>query len=134
VSFLYAGFDERYGFQLYHSDPSGNYAGWKATTIGANSSTASAILKQDMKEEGLSLVEAKSLAIKVLNKTMDATTLTADKLEFGTLHRHPTTGAVEWRNFSTVQIDALLKEEKVGLYAPTAAATAAAASAATSSS
>ena len=31
VSFLYAGYDKIYGFQLYHSDPSGNYAGWKAT-------------------------------------------------------------------------------------------------------
>jgi 20S proteasome subunit alpha 3 len=36
VSFLYAGWDRHYGFQLYHSDPSGNYAGWRATCIGAN--------------------------------------------------------------------------------------------------
>ena len=32
VSFLYAGWDIHHGFQLYHSDPSGNYGGWKATT------------------------------------------------------------------------------------------------------
>ena len=36
VSFLYAGWDRHHGFQLYHSDPSGNYAGWRATCIGAN--------------------------------------------------------------------------------------------------
>lgn len=37
VSLLYAGWDKHYGFQLYQSDPSGNYGGWKATCIGNNS-------------------------------------------------------------------------------------------------
>lgn len=36
VSFLYAGWDAHRGFQLYVSDPSGNYSGWKATAIGQN--------------------------------------------------------------------------------------------------
>ena len=27
VSFLFAGWDKTHGFQLYHSDPSGNYSG-----------------------------------------------------------------------------------------------------------
>lgn len=31
------GWDKHYGFQLYQSDPSGNYGGWKATCIGNNS-------------------------------------------------------------------------------------------------
>jgi hypothetical protein len=35
VSFLFAGWDAVHGFQLYQSDPSGNYGGWKATSIGA---------------------------------------------------------------------------------------------------
>lgn len=38
VSLLYIGHDPLHGFQLYHSDPSGNYSGWKATCIGANNS------------------------------------------------------------------------------------------------
>jgi len=50
VSFLYAGYDPHFGFQLYHSDPAGNYSGWKATCIGANNSTAQSILKQDYKQ------------------------------------------------------------------------------------
>lgn len=37
VSILYMGWDSHYGFQLYQSDPSGNYCGWKATCIGTNS-------------------------------------------------------------------------------------------------
>lgn len=36
VSILYMGWDKHYGYQLYQSDPSGNYSGWKATCIGNN--------------------------------------------------------------------------------------------------
>merc|ERR1712226_287164 len=79
VSLLYAGWDEQYGFQLYHSDPSGNYGGWKATAVGANHQAAQNILKQDFKED-CSLEEAKKLIIKVLSKTMDSTTLTPEKM------------------------------------------------------
>lgn len=78
VSFLYAGWDKHHGFQLYASDPSGNYSGWKATAIGANSPAAQSIMKTDYKDD-LSLKDAIQLAIKVLAKTMDSTTLTADK-------------------------------------------------------
>merc|ERR1711907_774952 len=84
VSFLFAGYDKHFGFQLYQSDPSGNYGGWKATAIGANHSSAQSILKQDYKED-LNLDGALQLAIKVLSKTMDSTQLTPDKLEFATL-------------------------------------------------
>lgn len=37
VSFLFAGWDKESGYQLYHSDPSGNYSGWRAHAIGSNS-------------------------------------------------------------------------------------------------
>ena len=43
----------RYGFQLYQSDPSGNYNGWKATCIGANNQSAMSLMKQEYKDEGL---------------------------------------------------------------------------------
>lgn len=36
VSLLYMGWDQHFGYQLYQSDPSGNYTGWKATCIGNN--------------------------------------------------------------------------------------------------
>lgn len=36
VSILYVGWDRHFGYQLYQSDPSGNYGGWKATCIGNN--------------------------------------------------------------------------------------------------
>lgn len=40
VSILYMGWDKHYGYQLYQSDPSGNYSGWKATCIGNNSAVS----------------------------------------------------------------------------------------------
>ena len=80
VSFLFAGWDAVRGFQLYQSDPSGNYGGWKAAAIGANKSAAQSLLKAEY-DEAASLPAALHLAIKVLAKTMDATKLAADKVE-----------------------------------------------------
>jgi len=87
VSILYMGWDKHYGFQLYQSDPSGNYGGWKATCIGNNSPAAVSILKQEYKEGETTLKEALALAVKVLSKTLDMTKLTPDKLEMATLTR-----------------------------------------------
>ena len=81
VSFLFAGWDDVHGYQLYHSDPSGNYSGWKATCIGSNSTNGSSMLKSDYKPE-MSLKEAKSLAVKVLSKTMDGNSLSSEKSIF----------------------------------------------------
>lgn len=78
VSILYMGWDPHFGFQLYQSDPSGNYGGWKATCIGSNHQAAISLLKQDYKETP-SLNDALQLAIKVLNKTLDSAKLNADK-------------------------------------------------------
>ena len=74
VSFLYAGWDRIYGYQLYQSDPSGNYGGWKATCIGGNLSTAQSIFKTDYSEE-MSMEETKKLAVKVLSKTIETNKL-----------------------------------------------------------
>ena len=61
VSFLFGGWDKNCGFQLYQSDPSGNYAGWMAAAIGANATAAQAILKTEYKE-GMTLEDARRLA------------------------------------------------------------------------
>ena len=78
VSFIYAGYDPHREFQLYQSNPSGNYGGWKATSVGANNASAQSLLKQDYKEE-CDLKEACGLAVKVLSKTMDSTKLSSEK-------------------------------------------------------
>lgn len=106
VSFVYAGHDDRYGFQLYTSNPSGNYSGWKATSIGANNSAAQTLLKKDYKDEML-LADACELAIKVLSKTVDSSNLNSEKLEFATLSKGPS-GVIRkiWKD---AEIDELIK-------------------------
>jgi len=107
VAFLFAGYDEHHGFQLYQSDPSGNYSGWKATVIGANNQAGKSLLKneyggkseneeedKEMQTETESktdadaevvampdVSEALRLAVKVLNKTMDVTATGPEKME-----------------------------------------------------
>jgi 20S proteasome alpha/beta subunit len=87
VALLYMGWDPLYGFQLYQSDPSGNYSGWKATCIGANNSSAASLLKQDYKDD-LTLEDAKDLCLKVMSKTMDSTKLGSEKRESNTRQNH----------------------------------------------
>ncbi|GMG44383.1 unnamed protein product [Ambrosiozyma monospora] len=111
VSFIFAGYDERYGFQLYTSNPSGNYSGWKATSIGANNTSAQTLLKQDYKDD-ITLKDAKELALKVLSKTTDSTKLTSEKVEFATVG-FGKDGKVQLKIWKPDQIEQLLKESGV---------------------
>lgn len=111
VSILYMGWDKHYGYQLYQSDPSGNYGGWKATCIGNNSGAAVSILKQELNEELIELANAQDLAVKVLSKTLDMTKLTSEKVEMATLTRE--NGKTIIRILSNADVDALIaKYEK----------------------
>ncbi|KAI5479018.1 hypothetical protein MNV49_004300 [Pseudohyphozyma bogoriensis] len=110
VSFLFAGHDPHHQLQLYASDPSGNYSGWKATCIGANNSTAQSLLRQDHRDD-IGLDEAMGLALKVLSKTMDSTSLDSEKLEFATLTIDSETGLPIAHVFKPHEIDALLEKE-----------------------
>jgi 20S proteasome subunit alpha 3 len=112
VSFLYAGYDKQYGFQLYQSDPSGNYAGWKATAIGANNSTAQSLLKQDYKVDGMDMKEALKLSIKVLSKSMDTTSPNPDKVEIATVTKDDN-GKVVYHVFTKAEIEAALKDAEL---------------------
>jgi 20S proteasome subunit alpha 3 len=80
VSFMYAGFDDVLGFQLYCSDPSGNYGSWKAHATGKGSVNAISTLKGDYVQD-CTLKEALVLAAKVLAKSMDSTSPDANKFE-----------------------------------------------------
>jgi len=105
VSFLFAGWDRHFGFQLYHSDPSGNYGGWKATAIGNNHQTAKDKLKTDY-DEGMDIGAALTLAASVLSKTMDITP-TVERMEFATLTR--TAGKISFNVLSEKETEELLK-------------------------
>ena len=110
VSLLYAGWDETYGFQLYGSDPSGNYGGWKAYCIGANSQSAMSLMKQEYKDDKIPLADALQLAIKVLTKTCDSTTLTPDKFDIATVTQ--VDGKVKYTQLSEAEAQKLLDASK----------------------
>ncbi|KAI3924734.1 hypothetical protein MKW92_006027 [Papaver armeniacum] len=116
VSFLFAGWDKNYGFQLYASDPSGNYSGWKAAAIGANNQAAQSMLKQDYKDE-ITREEAVELALKVLSKTMDSTSFTSEKLELAEVFLSPT-GEVKYQVRSSQSLSEFLI--KAGVTQPAA--------------
>ncbi|CAB0042299.1 unnamed protein product [Trichogramma brassicae] len=108
VSILYMGWDRHYGYQLYQSDPSGNYGGWKATCIGNNSAAAVSSLKQEYKEGQMTLKDAMALAVKVMSKTLDMNKLSADKLELATLTR--VDGKTKTRILPAKEVEALITE------------------------
>ncbi|KAL6260973.1 hypothetical protein P5V15_008500 [Pogonomyrmex californicus] len=108
VSILYMGWDKHYGYQLYQSDPSGNYGGWKATCIGNNSAAAVSSLKQEYKEGETTLKDAMALAIKVLSKTLDMNKLSAEKVEMAILTRE--NGKTKTKILPAKEVDALIAE------------------------
>ena len=111
VSLMYAGYDAVQGFQLYSSDPSGNYAAWKAHVTGKNSVNAVSQLKDDYRED-LTLQEATVMAAKVLGKSMDLAKPDADKFEIGILTRGAD-GAVEQRRVEGAELSKLLTDARV---------------------
>jgi len=112
VSILYMGWDKHYGYQLYQSDPSGNYGGWKATCIGNNSGAAVSILKQELNETLIKLNAAQDLAVKVLSKTLDMTKLTSEKVEMATLTRENDQTVI--KILTNAEVDVLIgKYEKI---------------------
>ncbi|PLW18966.1 hypothetical protein PCANC_11839 [Puccinia coronata f. sp. avenae] len=110
VSFLIAGYDPHHQFQLYSTDPSGNYAAWKATCIGSGNSTATSLLRQDYKDT-MDLDEAIVLALKVLSKTMDDTSLSSDRVEFAVISTDEETDQPHVRIYKPAEIDELLKAQ-----------------------
>jgi len=109
VSFLFAGWDEQHGFQLYQSDPSGNYGGWKAQAIGNNDKAAQSVLRSDYKEGKMELKDGVMLATKVLSKTMDTTVPTPDKLEIATVTKDED-GKVVYHVYTKSELSESLKE------------------------
>ena len=117
VSLLYAGYDPHYEFQLYHSDPSGNYSGWKATCVGANNGTAQSLLKQEYKDD-ISVEDAIGLVLRTMSKTMDSTTLGSEKrtsLDNFVCWTHISPSLVE---FSTLTLDSATEQPKAKIYRP----------------
>eukprot|EP00252_Welwitschia_mirabilis_P012181 TRINITY_DN2707_c0_g2_i1.p1 TRINITY_DN2707_c0_g2~~TRINITY_DN2707_c0_g2_i1.p1 ORF type:complete len:251 (+),score=24.17 TRINITY_DN2707_c0_g2_i1:178-930(+) len=116
VSFLFAGWDKNYGFQLCMSDPSGNYGGWKAAGIGANNPVAQTMLRQEYKDD-ITREEAAELALRVISKSMETTSISPEKVELAELFLLPS-GEVKYQVYSPESLVKLL--EKLNLSQPVA--------------
>ncbi|KAL5288624.1 PSMA4 family protein [Megaselia abdita] len=111
VSILYMGWDKHYGFQLYQSDPSGNYGGWKATCIGNNFNAAVSMLKTELTDNGsIDINKAKELAVKVLSKTLDTNKLTSERMEMATLRRVNNKTVIDI--MKSADVDVLIKKHE----------------------
>jgi 20S proteasome subunit alpha 3 len=104
------GWDKHYGYQLYQSDPSGNYGGWKATCVGHNSQTAISILKQEYKIGETQLTDALRLAIRVFSKALDTTKLTPEKIEIAVLEHNDETNQTTIRMLKDEELITLIKQ------------------------
>jgi len=114
-SFLWAGWDRVHGHQLYQSDPSGNYGGWKATCIGSNNTTAQSIFKTDY-EDTMQVTDAKKLLVKVLGKTSESSSIVPEKLEYALLQRRPSDqNIVDIHMYSSGEIDTMIKEAQTAM-------------------
>ena len=82
---------------------------WKAHAIGANNQQAQNILNQDWKED-FSFRDAMKLALKVLGKTMDSTSLTSDKVEMSVVKRDEETGETLFSYVTEEELDPLTEE------------------------
>jgi len=109
VGFHLIGWDSHFNYQLYASDPSGNYAGWKAHCVGSGSGAAMNMLKQDYKEGEMTVDSSLDLAIRVICKTLDIAKLTADRLEIATLTRN-TDGRMRFRMITADEISVRIKK------------------------
>lgn len=107
VSFLFAGWDKNFGFQLYQTDPSGNYSGWKATVIGQNNQAGKSILKTDYKETNTINANLK-IAVKILLKTMDSTTPSPERIELSTVKRRED-GSIVHRTLTDAEVSKLIE-------------------------
>ncbi len=107
TAFLFAGWDKNFGFQLYQTDPSGNYSGWKATVIGQNNQAGKSILKTDYNETN-DLEKNLKIAVKILLKTMDATTPSPERIELSVLKRDAD-GAMIHKMLPAEEINALIE-------------------------
>ena len=111
VALMYAGYDTTCGFQLYSSDPSGNYAAWKAHATGKNNVNAVSTLKEDY-VENMTLNEGVVMAAKILGKSMDMNKPDSNRFEIGVITLDENKKVVQKR-VEGAELDKVLADAKV---------------------
>ena len=111
ISFLFAGYDKYNGYQLYCTDPSGNYTAWKAHVIGSNNINGISLLKEEY-EESLNLEDGLKLTLKVLCKTLETTNPKPEEFELVSVSKN-ISGDVTIKTYCESEIKTLLEKAKL---------------------
>nr|UXY87683.1 26S proteasome IOTA SU [Cryptomonas curvata] len=104
ASFVIAGWDSFYGFQLFRTDPSGNYSGWKAVAIGANSIFNQSILNEETKRF-VNLFNAVGIIIKIFSKKTNKIKA-SQSIDLVTLKKDDFSNII-YHRFNSEEIDSL---------------------------
>lgn len=88
ASFVMVGWDRYHGFQLYSTEPSGDYNAWSAYAIGQSDQVAQSLLKKDWHPD-MTLAQAELLGLRVISKTMDTVKLAPNRVEVAVLRKVP---------------------------------------------
>ncbi|KRX04743.1 hypothetical protein PPERSA_11799 [Pseudocohnilembus persalinus] len=107
ASFIVAGFDRHHQYQIYSTEPSGFYFGWRAQARGRQHETANSLLKQEYKED-INLQDGLNLAVKALVKTLDTTNPEAKKIEVQVISKNDK-GQIQGRSLPDKEIEQILK-------------------------
>lgn len=130
VSFLIAGWDRHHGFQLYSTDPAGNYASWSIKIIGQGSPDATRKVKdicikqnkdakdaagEDSKEKDdsyklKSYEETLPFAGRLLAHSLAADSIKTEALEGAILKMDPETKKIVYHVLSTEELEQLAKK------------------------
>nr|UXY88181.1 26S proteasome IOTA SU [Cryptomonas curvata] len=104
TSFVFGGWDSFFGFQLFRTDPSGNYSGWKAVAIGINSILNQSILNEEAKN-CLDIYSAIGTIVKIYSKKISKINL-SQYIDLVTLRRDDLNNIL-YHRFNDEEIDSL---------------------------
>ena len=105
VSLLIAGCDEMLGPQLYMTEPSGSYWGYRATAIGSSAPAIIEFLEGEYQEIAQTMEEGNLLALKALNQVSEGP-LDAEMIEIAVISK--ATRTIEY--LKKQEIIALIKQ------------------------
>ncbi|MFX0014650.1 MAG: archaeal proteasome endopeptidase complex subunit alpha [Promethearchaeota archaeon] len=86
VSLLIAGCDEIYGPQLYMTEPSGSYWGYRATAIGSSAPAIIEFLEGEYKEIAQTMEDGNLIALKALSQVSEGE-LNAEMVEIAVISK-----------------------------------------------
>ena len=99
VSILIAGCDEVLGPQLYMTEPSGSYWGYRAAAIGSSAPAIMEYLEGEYSQSAKTLEEGNQIALKALNQASDIP-LDSEMIEIGVITEE--TRSLEFLNRETI--------------------------------